>query len=349
MSENGDTEDTIVCSICKKQELDAAKVIECSVCFNSMHFRCKRIFGTGIARTRQQSTFVCSPSCAEIYGRTNESPGFDKLIAELNESVRASIKQEMEIVNAKIDASQQSMMKELHSITNRFAELKAENDNLKRTVASLTEKYDSLVDSMVTLEVEVDRASRVASEKNAVILGLPMNENEDTMEVFREVCSSVSCDLPENSVISAKRMVSKDGKGGNPPIKIVFSDTVSKERFFSSKKQHGRLLTSAVNGMRVNGKPGSVIVRDELSLLGLSMLREVRGMQDSLEIKYVWPGRGGVILVKRSDNAKVQTIRNRRDIERLGQQFSKRSLSESSPGNLNRSAVNEPLSKRTCT
>ncbi|EAT44588.1 AAEL004080-PA [Aedes aegypti] len=348
MSENGDTEDTIVCSICKKQELDSTRIIECSVCFNSMHFRCKRIFGTGITRARQQSSFVCSPNCAEIYGRMNGNPNFEKLVAELNESVRASIKQEMEVINAKIDTSQQSMMKELHSFANRFDELKIENDNLKKTVASLTEKYDSLMDSMITLETEVNRSSCSAMEKNAVILGLPMTENEDTKDVFQQLCSSLSFDLPENAVLSAKRMVSKNAKGGNPPIKIVFTDSSIKERFFATKKQHGQLLSTVVNGMPVNGKPGNVLVRDELSSLGLSMLREVRGMQDALGIKYVWPGRGGVILLKRNDGAKVEMIRNRQDIDRLGQKLNKRTLSDSSPRSLNNSAVNEPSSKRTC-
>lgn len=347
MSECGDVEDVIVCSLCKKQELDSSKVIECSVCHNSMHFKCKRIFGNGIQKTRQQATFICSPGCAEMHSRLNEQPGFEKLITELNAAVRLSIREEMDLMNTKLEASQQSMMNEFHAFTRRFEEIRLENEDLKRTVATMTEKYNSLLDMVFNLETEVDKTSRCAIEKNAVVLGLPMMEGEDTMGLVRKLCSSISCSLPENSVVSAKRMIAKDGKTGIPPIKVVFADAESKEQFFASKKQHGKISSTSVNGILVNGKSTNVVVRDELSPLGVSLLKELRGMQEALEIKYVWPGRRGVILLKRSDGGRVEMVRNRRDIVRVEQKFAKRALSQFSPDNSSTSDV-EPPGKRTC-
>lgn len=54
------------------------------------------------------------------------------------------------------------------------------------------------------------------------------------------------------------------------------------------------------------------------------MLREVRGMQDQLKAKYIWPGRDGVILVKRTDTAKVEYVRNCFDVSALENTTSKR-------------------------
>ena len=81
----------------------------------------------------------------------------------------------------------------------------------------------------------------------------------------------------------------------------------------------------------MNGKPTNLNIRDELSPLSLELLKEMRESQELLKTKYVWPGRGGVVLVKKGDGAKLETIRNRDELGSLITRYMHQSLTVSSP------------------
>lgn len=52
-------------------------------------------------------------------------------------------------------------------------------------------------------------------------------------------------------------------------------------------------------------------------------------VQDQTALKFVWPGRDGVILARATADSKVEKIRNIKDLQQLKKQHSKRSLDES--------------------
>lgn len=60
----------------------------------------------------------------------------------------------------------------------------------------------------------------------------------------------------------------------------------------------------------------NVTLRDELTPLSLELLKELRGSQEQLNIKYVWAGREGVILAKKDENSKPVLVKNRGDLSR---------------------------------
>lgn len=73
--------------------------------------------------------------------------------------------------------------------------------------------------------------------------------------------------------------------------------------------------------LAVNGKATTVTLRDELSPLSLELLKELRESKELLNVKYIWAGRGGTILVKKDENSKPELVKNREDLSRVMNHF----------------------------
>src|SRR5450759_3910511 len=91
---------------------------------------------------------------------------------------------------------------------------------------------------------------------------------------------------------------------------------ISKEIFFEKKRAHGVLMASAVCEA-FNGSTNRITVRDEITSVGKDLLQKTKDIQNSLDIKYVWMGRDGKVLIKRHDGAKVEQISSQKDLESI--------------------------------
>lgn len=107
------------------------------------------------------------------------------------------------------------------------------------------------------------------------------------------------------------------------PIQIEFKDLNVKELLMSRKKTLGKIMSSSIGeAFLVNGQPTNVTLRDELTPLSMELLRKMREHQEMLKIKFVWPGRGGGILVKKHENSKPELIKTREDLVELINRYS---------------------------
>lgn len=200
--------------------------------------------------------------------------------------------------------------------------IKEDQQLLKNDVAVLQEEQFAVNETITDLEKQLDQLNRAALATHAVILGVPSSKDEDLKKVITDITLAVKCTLPEDAIVETKRLVSKDGEQtGKPvPIKVIFSDTSY------NKKCHGLLLSSTI-GSNNTGTGGSrIILRDELTSFGMTLLKQARVVQEAADLKFVWPGRDGVILVRATDNSKVEKIRNAKDLQKLQHQHPKRLL-----------------------
>ena len=84
------------------------------------------------------------------------------------------------------------------------------------------------------------------------------------------------------------------------------------------KTEHGQLLSTSIDrSLLMNGNGSRVAIREELTAFSQNLLKQMRESQKLLKIKYVWPGRNGVILVKRDDGSSTEKISNRDDLVRI--------------------------------
>lgn len=191
------------------------------------------------------------------------------------------------------------------------------------------EKHQEVVNTVDRLEMEVDRLTRATLSKNAVVLGIPTKENENAKELIRQVAAAVGYDIDENKITEARRLVGKGQHNNTAPILVSFDTENCKVQLIEHKRVHGVLLASSINASLV-GSMKRVTIRDELTSFGRELLREAKEVQELLDIKYIWPGRDGKVMLKRHDAAKVEFVCSKQQLHALTKKFLKRNLNMSS-------------------
>lgn len=263
--------------------------------------------------------------------QNNRTPMIDRLSSELQKSVVTVVSAQLKEVKAEVNSfvkaiehSQQFISAKFDEFLNDFLKLKTENDHLKSEVEGLRHELSALKISVNKLEFNDDRANKDSLSKNAILLGVPVQENEQVSSIVAKVADCIGLDLPGDAIESASRLHGQ-GTTSNKhvPIRIVFKYKSMKESFFSKKKIFGKLSSAVIDqSMTVNGMPTNIVIRDELTPLSLELLREIRMLQKKINLKLVWTGREGAILVKKDENTNTISIKNRNDLEN----FAKRSV-----------------------
>lgn len=336
-------EETICCVVCKKQESDTNKTISCMYCFSVAHLRCKNIIGSAISRVKANMYF-CTPNCSEIYKRivdmqNSKSSMMNTLASELKDTVASvvadqmiNVRSEVRSVTAAVEKSQEFLSAKFDEIVSDFKNLKMENETLKLQISEMSKSHNELKNFVHQLEANVDKTDRRLVSNNAVLLGIPNVENENTMQLVDRTLNRIGVILPPESIVSATRLYVANKTNAPVPIQVAFRDKNSKDLALSRKKDVGKLLSTNIDqSLLINGKASNVTLRDELTPLSIELLRKMREHQEQLGIKYVWPGRGGVILVKRDENSKPESIRNREDLNVLINRYTAYSKQTPSP------------------
>lgn len=274
--------------------------------------------------------YFCTTNCSEIYKRivemqTSRSSMNSALISELKETVSSAVadqmvnvKAEVRSVTAAIEKSQEFLSAKFDDIVSDFKDLKAENECLKQRINELTSSQSKMTNFVHQLEANVDKSDRRAVSKNAVLLGLPCVANENVMNIVIKTIAHVGVQLQQDSIVSASRLFVSNKPNVVIPIQIVFNDVNVKEMVMSRKKHFGKILSTNIDEcFLVNGMPTNVSLRDELTPLSLELLRKMRESQEKLKIRFVWPGRGGGILVKKDENSKPDLVKTREDLQNV--------------------------------
>lgn len=366
-----EVDEEIICFLCEKPEDNPARVIECSSCSRSAHFRCKRIYGNAVAKARKKP-FFCTIECSEIYAKLNRQQNDNaEIINELKllgQSVR-EVKQESAHVRIAVEQTQLQMKalvettvqieKSQDFLANQFDGLRAEFGAFKNELTYLKEecsrskqevcewqnKHRELSQTVTRMELELDKVNRSTLSKNAVLLGVPVVENENATQLVRKIGEIIRYPLNDTSIVNAKRLFAKNTVRKDAPILVTFDSETTKEHFFERKRQHGVLLASSVLESFA-GMTNRITIRDEMTAFGRDLLREAKKLQESHDIKYVWLGRNGVVLLKRSDGAKIHHVESKEQLENIIRAIFKRSLNQSGNSSLSNSPSGEPSAKR---
>ena len=338
-----EAEDDFFCYVCTKLEKETVRLIECSYCGKYAHFRCKKLFGNAAKRAKSKP-FFCSVECSEMcLQASRQTTTNDDIIRELqllgkvvkevkvdSENFRLMFQQTQmqisEIVSTsrQIEKSQDFLAEQFDRLQADFKTFKeevgcvrAENSKIHQELRVWHETCGELAGSVDRLEDDMDRINRAAKAKNAVILGLPMVENENTVGLVSKLCMLLKCDFDCSTAIAAtRRIIGKERMNGVSPTIVSFSSEEEKEQLFQRKRSHGVVLASSICEA-LNGSPKTITIRDEMTSYGRELLQQAKSLQESLKIKYVWPGRGGKILLKRQDEAKIEQISSKLQLSGL--------------------------------
>lgn len=246
----------------------------------------------------------------------------DLKLAELPKHI-ATMQQETMSCCKELIASQQflsgkfdDMINAMMILKDEVKQLRTENDRLKMSIKSLSQNNQSITDGVYRAEVDFDSHLRAQLATNSIVLGIPRSPQEDTSVIVHKLCDSLDCPEVKNEIVASKRIVGRQSE--NSPIKVSFRSIWAKERFMQRKKGFGTMDTSMIKGFSgPKGKPANVMIRDELSPLSMRLLHELRSLQDKLELRFVWPGRNGAIMIRKNEHSKAIPIQSRQDILKL--------------------------------
>lgn len=334
------SEGVFICAGCKTKEKDHKKIIECANCHNHHHLKCK-----AGAFVRHRNRKYCSVSCQESgepdlgLNPKMDQQQYTQIINEIKDS-RKEMAAEMQKLRTEVKTTVENIEKfqnflsgKLDDLIKDIKELWEDHRIVKGKVSDLEARHLNLQATVARLELEVDRINRSSISRNMIVLGVPAKSNEDTSKIVQLIAAAVDCNIPPNAISEATRMPVKDSKqqpGRSQPIKVVFTCDRYKEELLDKKRKKGPLLLSAIDA--TYSGTNRVLLRDELTPYGLNLLQKVREVQEMLNWKYVWPGRYGAILVKKTEISKTTVIRTLQDAADLERLNNKRGLN-SSPGN----------------
>lgn len=234
----------------------------------------------------------------------------------------ATLKKGLDSFTDQISASQQFMSSNFDRIVDDFAELckevrslRRENTELRNTVALLDEKFKSLSHSVHCQEKRMDDYCRESISCNAIVSGIPRIANEDTAMIVEKTLSVVSPNITMQQVKRCERLPTTKHHRGTPPIRVIFNNADTKQKFVRAKIDHGKVRAGSI--VRCHGRADVVSVRSELSPLKIELLRELKLSQEKMRFSYVWASTAGEILVRVNKSSKPVVIRSRADILKL--------------------------------
>lgn len=308
------------CVICNLREKSLSKLLRCGQCKSCEHVKCKGLSAEA-ADALRQGPYYCSTMCELV-------PQMKTVITEVKE-MRGELRS-VKVTMDDLESSHTYLSGQMEDLLQDIKTLKSDQASLRKHVSSLEGKHDTVSSKVDQLELEVDRLHRTAISTHAVVLGIPNKPHEVPELIIKKLAAAVGIVLPDEAILEASRLVPKETSSSKThPIKVVFSQEQYKEELFTKKKQHGPLSISDVDP-EFAGIAGRVTLRDELTQYGLRLLKKVRDIQLDADIKFVWPGRNGAVLAKRTENSKTEVIRNLKDVDRLERTSSKRLLNVSS-------------------
>lgn len=215
-----------------------------------------------------------------------------------------------------LSSSVDEILVQIKDLSSIVSALRNENNGLKKELQVLTEKYDHLSNSLFEAEEQLDMINRPVISRNVIVSGLPREANENTTKIVEKTLVALNSPVSMNTVESCGRLKQNGAHSGNVPIKITFKNEASKRILLEAKRVHGKLNVAAV--MPQSSKANmSVTVRSDLSPLQIKLLHELRRLQTSLQLCYVWPGLNGDILVKIEKSSKPIVVKSRAGIERI--------------------------------
>ena len=306
----------IVCAVCEQIEEDKDKIIICAHCHNCYHLKCKGFVGNSGLIARRE-TYFCSQSCANIH------KGLLEIQMLEGESFRKSDKDD---ILAAIQQSQDFLSDKFDSFQKRISQLEKEKDLLQKEVSEIK----SIV---YKLEQELDKRDRTELKSRAIIFGLPYEKDENLPEFFNKFSNVIGSNITSNDIVSIERLYKPEAKkppsNGPPPVKVFFKDENKKNDFMDKKIEYGVLTSTEINPkMLFKGKSTKISIREEMTPYLMELQKEMNSVREKLQIKYIWPGRNGVILVKKSDDGKIHKIKSRLDVRKAIHFFQTQAVEE---------------------
>lgn len=226
---------------------------------------------------------------------------------ELRRLIRETIQEEMQrnlqFFSDKFDDFQST----INAYEDKIKTLDRQNKDLANKMTFMKNKADLLEQRISTME-------QLQINNKLEVCGVTKNDGENLNELSQKICNKLEMD--PNDVTKVYRKISKAPSGqirNNSTIVITLKDE-KRDLWLDSAK------TKTITGRDIgSNEEGRIYLRESLTPATAYLLwRTKTDLKTSNLVKYVWCKRG-CILIRKSDEDKIHTIRSEEDIKKWAQ------------------------------
>lgn len=232
----------------------------------------------------------------------------EDIMAKMMEITEHQISQEKSF-----NKSYEHLSEKLDDNTKAMKDQTASMEHCLKIIDDLMEENKRLNKRVVELERKVDDMEQYSRLNAVEIHGVPMEPNEDAVEVVKEVGKALDMVINESMIDACHRLGRRPGPNNSPPAIIVkFVRRLDKEEFMKRRRVKRNLSTRHMN-LKMD-QP--VYVNEALSQGRRRLLGAAREVKREKKWKYLWV-RGGKIFLRKEEGSTVVQVTCQADLDRL--------------------------------
>jgi hypothetical protein len=198
--------------------------------------------------------------------------------------------------------------RKMENITKELKEVKNENKLLKRRIVEVENQNSEL-------ERVVGELEQYGMVNDLIVAGIPMTEEEDLIEVTKNLAGKLDVELKDYDIATAHRLPTKKGI---PPFIVRMVDRQKKTLLINRAKE---INLKGENFGTHKDNEHKVYLNEHLSQHTRSLLTEVRRIRDDGIVKFAW-SKEGKVFVRVAEKEKVIRVRSLNEIEQLERELS---------------------------
>lgn len=303
------------CKVCLKSISSKQLKLTCCDCSADFHASCAKMSKNDVDYLNNEGlVWRCSP-CGST---RRKSMRLETQAAEGNVT--------MEDVMAMLEEMRQEQRRAVQDFNKSFEE---HNKRIEESTAALTdqtsrmEEYFKKMDLICSenerlkkkinlLEERLEEVEQYSRSNTVEIHGVPAEVNENVLEVVKKVGVALDLNITESMVDVCHRLGRRDDAKGSSGIIVRFVRRMDKEELLKRRRVKRTLST------RHMGLPSDVpvYINESLSPARRRLYAMARQAKQQHGYKYLWL-RGGKILMRKEESARVIHIVSQADLEKL--------------------------------
>ncbi|XP_031568584.1 uncharacterized protein LOC116303223 [Actinia tenebrosa] len=238
----------------------------------------------------------------------------ETLKEEIKKEVKKQVKAELIHLNNAIkelkdkcttlENSQDFISKQFEEITEAWSETKKQSAQkikpMEVNIQNLKDKVDKANTDLYNLHSELDDVQQYLRRDCIEIVGIPKLEDDDPVELVKELCSSIDVELDEDDISTVHRL--PDTRSVKDRMIAKFVRRSKKEEVYNNRqKLHGKTaksLPSVKADNNNNNSKSRIFINESLTINRKKLFSKVYDFKKKNRYKHLWTMNGKIYLKK---------------------------------------------------
>lgn len=302
------------CAKCLKSIKGVKVKLSCVDCKSAFHGKCVNMSAEDVSfLTSEGEVWRCEP-CSRSRRKSmvlesKSEVSFDDIFNLVN-GLRDDLKRVETNLGSSLNACHEELgetkallckqSEELATLTKIIEDLKVENCNLRKQVASLGSRLDD--------------AEQYSRRNTVEIHGIPAEKGENVATLVKTVGQALGYPVDDGMVDACHRLRGRDGSGRPPGIIVKMLRRGDAEALLQKRRVKRNLTT---HDLGLTSRPAqSVYVNESLAPGRRKLLHAASQIRKEKGYKYLWI-RGGKILMRKDEGERVRVVVSTDDLASL--------------------------------